>query len=65
MIVSASGILAYKSSNKYTVRQQRGASAPAEGAGAGGAGAGGGAGGAGSGTVVVNIGVWAPSFSEL
>lgn len=64
MIVSASGMLAYKSSNKYTVRQQRGASAPAEGAGAG-AGAGGGAGGAGSGTVVANIGVWAPSFSEL
>lgn len=70
VIVSASGMFAYKSSSRYTVRQQRGASTlssagaaptPPGATGVTGATTGAGGGDAPSG----NIGVCAPSFSEL
>lgn len=56
-MVSASGMLAYKSSSRYTVRQQRGASLPSAGAGAAEPGDGAAPPG--------YMGVCAPSFSEL
>lgn len=80
VIVSASGILAYRSSSRYTVLQQRGASLPSAASADGELSSGGSAppglgaalGAPGPGLPAPNelrpaayIGVWAPSFSEL